>query len=220
MTDVIFMSAESRTKESRTKDDDENVIFMNDKNQTNSSVSTKEDDDEVEMYDPARDEDNDSWIESRLSKLSTTKALTWRYKNDEGKPFGPFTPEQMNAWVQGGYFPATLMVSSSGTSTFVPLSSLKNPFGTKKNKVVLSCPCCFVVLSYQAKLLSRKHKTTYVTSETVNCRVNTNERLESTSSTSSSSSLHPLLCLSCGTEVGTCNLEQKKFTFLQGIPGY
>ena len=62
MTDVIFMSAESRTNESRTKDD-ENVIFMNDKNQTNSSVSTKEDDDEVEMYDPARDEDNDSWIE-------------------------------------------------------------------------------------------------------------------------------------------------------------
>ena len=49
----------------------------------------------------------------RLSKLSTTKALTWRYKNDEGKIFGPFTSEQMNAWVQGGYFPATLMVSSS-----------------------------------------------------------------------------------------------------------
>lgn len=203
--DSIFMRAESRTK------DEENVVLA----KTTGENDSKED--EVEMYDPCRDEDNNTWIQSRLNKLHSTKPVSWRYKNEQGKIFGPFTSKQMSAWVRGGYFPSSLMVSSSNTSSFVPLSTLKNPFTTKK-KVVLSCPCCFVTLSYQALLLSRRSKTTYVASETVNCRVNTNERLES--ATTTSTSLHPLMCLSCGTEVGTCNLERKTYTFLQCIPGY
>jgi hypothetical protein len=214
--DVIFISSRSRIRDDVATQKNEMIKTTT----TTTTVTEAAKMEETEMYDPDRDEENDSWIESRLSKVTKTRINTeqqWRYKNDEGKIFGPFTSKQMNVWVRGGYFPSSLMVSSSASSSFVPLSSLKNPFAKRKKKIVISCPCCFVPLSYQASLLSRE-KTIYVTSETINCRVNTNERLES--NTTTTISLHPLLCLSCGTEVGTCDIEKKEFTFLQCIPGY
>ena len=136
----------------------------------------------------------------------------------------------MTEWGTHGYFTADLKVCSckAGTNAtptrFVPLKSLgPKPFEVKQKRgVVLSCPCCFTVLSYSSRRHSKKKLVVFYASEAVNCRIKMEQRLEpeAGSSLCIPSGLFPVFCKDCGADVGVFDVDERAYQFFRVIPGF
>lgn len=229
--DSSFGSTKNMTTISATKDGDP----------TANVDDGKED---ILLFDPDRDDRTEQWVERRRKEAVLGKGeKMWFYRNEENKIFGPFSTLSMKQWYAQGYFPSDLPVISrdkgfrnvpTDEDTFIPLESLDPfPFVTldKKRGVVVSCPSCFAVLSYDAKL-RKPSKVDYASVSAVNCKVNVHELVELVvekgesrrtrpiSKVGREGQMHPLSCAQCLTEIGIYDATSKQFVFFESIPGH
>jgi len=204
----------------------------------------------------------ESVLESSNKNYKNHGDALWYYRTESKQIFGPFEATEMREWKNQGWFKESLLVTSTLRTTgktrktlvssdFVSLGSLgENPFVSSNGSVVsknrcastsrrtvLSCPCCFTVLCFHAKLVGRYSRTDYVAAKTFNCRIDTEEILDIKargvasaemrrlaqmveSETLRGGSLHPLECAVCSTEVGAYRSGSCDYLFFEAIPGY
>eukprot|EP01029_Cantina_marsupialis_P004763 TRINITY_DN1496_c0_g1_i1.p1 TRINITY_DN1496_c0_g1~~TRINITY_DN1496_c0_g1_i1.p1 ORF type:complete len:191 (+),score=35.61 TRINITY_DN1496_c0_g1_i1:25-597(+) len=85
-----------------------------------------------------------------------------------------------------------------------------------KTRTALSCACCFSLVCFESKNLSKKHTNHFTTNRLVDCKVDNTVTLKSEKI---GVNCNPIVCGNCGCQIGVTNIEgNKSYSLFEVLP--